>query len=117
MIPAPRPDDLVVTPQGCRFLNRRFACAIGRSGITGDKREGDGARADRRGSSAQVTTQNRRRRAYSDACVPSPVAALFVAAPSSARNAPLTQSPLSCSPETYFITPCPWRRPASKNPS
>ena len=43
MIPAPRPDDLVVTPQGCRFLNRRFACAIGRSGITGDKREGDGA--------------------------------------------------------------------------
>lgn len=35
--------DLVVTPAGLRFLNRRFACSIGRSGLTRDKREGDGA--------------------------------------------------------------------------
>ena len=43
MTPAPRPDDLVITPQGCRFLNRHFPCAIGRGGITRTKREGDGA--------------------------------------------------------------------------
>jgi L,D-peptidoglycan transpeptidase YkuD (ErfK/YbiS/YcfS/YnhG family) len=36
-------NDIVVTPQGARFLNRRFPCAIGRGGITDTKREGDGA--------------------------------------------------------------------------
>lgn len=35
--------DLVVTPAGLRFLNRRFACTLGRSGTTDDKQEGDGA--------------------------------------------------------------------------
>ena len=35
--------DLVVTRQGARFLGRHFPCAIGRGGITGAKREGDGA--------------------------------------------------------------------------
>ncbi len=35
--------DLVVTPTGCRFMGRRFACTIGRSGVTRAKREGDGA--------------------------------------------------------------------------
>ena len=35
--------DLVVTRQGARILGRHFACAIGRGGITGAKREGDGA--------------------------------------------------------------------------
>ncbi len=35
--------DLVVTRQGARFLGRRFACAIGRGGLSDDKREGDGA--------------------------------------------------------------------------
>ena len=38
-----RPDDLVVTAQGCRFRGRHLPCAIGRGGITRDKREGDGA--------------------------------------------------------------------------
>jgi len=38
-----KPDDLVLTPTGLRFLNRRYPCTIGRGGITGDKREGDGA--------------------------------------------------------------------------
>lgn len=38
-----KPHDLVLTPQGIRFLGRRFPCAIGRGGLTGDKREGDGA--------------------------------------------------------------------------
>jgi L,D-peptidoglycan transpeptidase YkuD (ErfK/YbiS/YcfS/YnhG family) len=37
-----RPTDLVVTPTGLRFLNRRFPCTIGRGGITTRKREGDG---------------------------------------------------------------------------
>lgn len=37
------PDDLLLTPMGVRFRDRRFACAIGRGGITADKREGDGA--------------------------------------------------------------------------
>jgi L,D-peptidoglycan transpeptidase YkuD (ErfK/YbiS/YcfS/YnhG family) len=36
-------DDLVLTPTGLRFAGRRFACTIGRSGITAQKREGDGA--------------------------------------------------------------------------
>lgn len=36
------PRDLVVTPGGLRFLGRRFACTIGRGGVTSDKREGDG---------------------------------------------------------------------------
>ena len=35
--------DLVVTPMGLRFRNRRFACTLGRGGVTNDKREGDGA--------------------------------------------------------------------------
>jgi L,D-peptidoglycan transpeptidase YkuD (ErfK/YbiS/YcfS/YnhG family) len=35
-------DDLVVTPTGVLFRNRRFACTIGRGGITTAKREGDG---------------------------------------------------------------------------
>jgi L,D-peptidoglycan transpeptidase YkuD (ErfK/YbiS/YcfS/YnhG family) len=38
-----RDTDLVLTPTGLRFLNRRFACTIGRGGLTADKREGDGA--------------------------------------------------------------------------
>ncbi|MCF1710574.1 L,D-transpeptidase family protein [Tabrizicola sp. J26] len=37
------PNDLVVTPWGTRFLGRRFACSIGRGGISSAKREGDGA--------------------------------------------------------------------------
>ena len=35
--------DLVVTPTGLRFRGRRFPCTVGRGGMTGDKREGDGA--------------------------------------------------------------------------
>ena len=37
--------DLVVTPTGCRFLGRRFACTLGRGGVVDAdrKREGDGA--------------------------------------------------------------------------
>ncbi|WP_319825316.1 L,D-transpeptidase family protein [Thalassovita sp.] len=35
--------DLVLMPGHVRFLNRRFPCTIGRGGLTGDKREGDGA--------------------------------------------------------------------------
>lgn len=38
-----RPDDLVLTPRGLRFRGRIFPCAIGRGGLTRDKREGDGA--------------------------------------------------------------------------
>ena len=38
-----RPHDLVLTPQGLRFLGRRFPCVIGRGGLRADKREGDGA--------------------------------------------------------------------------
>ena len=37
------PADIVVTRQGAAFLGRRFACSIGRGGLTADKREGDGA--------------------------------------------------------------------------
>ncbi|MFN3955186.1 MAG: L,D-transpeptidase [Pararhodobacter sp.] len=39
----PRRGDLVVTAQGARFHGRFLPCAIGRGGITRDKREGDGA--------------------------------------------------------------------------
>jgi L,D-peptidoglycan transpeptidase YkuD (ErfK/YbiS/YcfS/YnhG family) len=35
--------DLYVTRGGVRFMNRRFACTIGRRGFSADKREGDGA--------------------------------------------------------------------------
>jgi L,D-peptidoglycan transpeptidase YkuD (ErfK/YbiS/YcfS/YnhG family) len=35
--------DLVIGRWGARFLGRRFACAIGRGGITRRKHEGDGA--------------------------------------------------------------------------
>jgi L,D-peptidoglycan transpeptidase YkuD (ErfK/YbiS/YcfS/YnhG family) len=35
--------DLFVGRWGARFMGRRFACAIGRGGISADKREGDGA--------------------------------------------------------------------------
>ncbi|WP_420569729.1 L,D-transpeptidase family protein [Thalassovita sp.] len=35
--------DLVLTPTHLRFMNRRFACTIGRGGLTGNKQEGDGA--------------------------------------------------------------------------
>ncbi|GKY86787.1 L,D-transpeptidase family protein [Sinisalibacter aestuarii] len=34
---------MVVTRWGARFMGRRFPCAIGRGGMTADKREGDGA--------------------------------------------------------------------------
>jgi L,D-peptidoglycan transpeptidase YkuD (ErfK/YbiS/YcfS/YnhG family) len=37
------PADLVLSPTGLRFLGRRFACTIGRGGISAAKREGDGA--------------------------------------------------------------------------
>lgn len=37
------PRDLVLTPMGLRFMGRRFACTIGRGGISAGKREGDGA--------------------------------------------------------------------------
>ncbi len=35
--------DLTVTRWGASFLGRNFPCAIGRGGLTRDKREGDGA--------------------------------------------------------------------------
>ena len=37
-----KPHDIVVTRWGARFMNRRFACSIGRGGITTTKHEGDG---------------------------------------------------------------------------
>jgi L,D-peptidoglycan transpeptidase YkuD (ErfK/YbiS/YcfS/YnhG family) len=37
------PTDMVLTPMGLRFCGRTIACAIGRGGTSGDKREGDGA--------------------------------------------------------------------------
>lgn len=37
------PADLVLTSTGLRFYGRRFPCTIGRGGVTGAKREGDGA--------------------------------------------------------------------------
>lgn len=36
------PEDLVLTRQGLRFHGRLFPCSIGRNGVTGTKREGDG---------------------------------------------------------------------------
>ena len=36
-------NDLVVTAWGARFMGRQLPCAIGRGGLTHDKREGDGA--------------------------------------------------------------------------
>ena len=39
----PRFEDLAVTRWGARFRGRRFPCAIGWGGISGRKREGDGA--------------------------------------------------------------------------
>ena len=35
--------DLFVSPSGARFMNRRFACTVGRTGFSAHKREGDGA--------------------------------------------------------------------------
>ena len=43
MVGVMKPTDLVVTPTGLRFLNRRVACTIGRGGVRDDKVEGDGA--------------------------------------------------------------------------
>lgn len=37
------PDDLILTPKGVRFQGRLWPCTIGKGGITGRKREGDGA--------------------------------------------------------------------------
>ncbi len=37
----PRRGDMVVTRWGARFMGRRFPVAIGRGGMTNDKREGD----------------------------------------------------------------------------
>ena len=37
------PHDLVLMPCGLRFLGRQFPCSIGRGGVSGQKREGDGA--------------------------------------------------------------------------
>ncbi len=39
----PHRHDMVVTRWGARFMGRRFPVAIGRGGMTDDKREGDGA--------------------------------------------------------------------------
>ena len=38
-----RPNDLVLTPTGLRFLGRHFPCTIGRNGLTNTKKEGDRA--------------------------------------------------------------------------
>lgn len=35
--------DLVVTPLGLRFAGRTYPCCIGKGGLSGNKREGDGA--------------------------------------------------------------------------
>ena len=37
------PDDLVLTPKGVRFRGRHYPCTIGKTGVSGRKREGDGA--------------------------------------------------------------------------
>lgn len=37
------PDDLVLTRMGLRFAGRMLPCTIGRGGVSGMKREGDGA--------------------------------------------------------------------------
>ena len=34
---------MVLTPRGLRFLGRHFPCSVGRGGLSGRKREGDGA--------------------------------------------------------------------------
>ena len=36
-------DDMVLTPMGLRFQGRVIPCAIGKTGLTPAKREGDGA--------------------------------------------------------------------------
>lgn len=38
-----RPDDMVLTPRGLRFLGRTYPCTIGKGGLSRRKREGDGA--------------------------------------------------------------------------
>ncbi len=38
-----RATDLVLTPRGLRAFGRTLPCAIGRGGLSGQKREGDGA--------------------------------------------------------------------------
>jgi L,D-peptidoglycan transpeptidase YkuD (ErfK/YbiS/YcfS/YnhG family) len=38
-----KPDDLVLTPRGLRFQGVFYPCTVGRGGVTGRKREGDGA--------------------------------------------------------------------------
>ena len=37
------PADMVLTRQGLRFAGRVWPCTIGRGGVSGHKREGDGA--------------------------------------------------------------------------
>jgi L,D-peptidoglycan transpeptidase YkuD (ErfK/YbiS/YcfS/YnhG family) len=37
------PEDLVLTPRGLRFQGRIYPCTIGKAGVSGRKREGDGA--------------------------------------------------------------------------
>lgn len=37
------PQDLVLTPRGVRFRGQTYPCVLGRGGVRGDKREGDGA--------------------------------------------------------------------------
>lgn len=37
------PQDMVLTPLGLRFQGRLYPCSIGKTGVTTDKREGDGA--------------------------------------------------------------------------
>ena len=37
------PDDMVLTPTGLRFQGQLYPCTLGRGGISGHKREGDGA--------------------------------------------------------------------------
>ncbi len=37
------PDDLVLTPRGLRFQSCTYPCTIGKSGLTPQKKEGDGA--------------------------------------------------------------------------
>ena len=34
---------MVLTPRGLRFFGRTYPCTVGRGGVRGDKREGDGA--------------------------------------------------------------------------
>ena len=53
-------DAIIVNRWGARFAGRRFACSIGRGGITSAKREGDGATP--RGDHALVAVLLRRDR-------------------------------------------------------